>query len=78
MHAFGGQKEKESVPLSERLSYSPSEASAVSGVGETAIREAAASGALEAHKHGRRPIIMRDDLCAWLKALPKASQQAAE
>lgn len=74
MHAFGDQKEK--APLSERISYSLGEASAVSGVGETSIREAAATGALAAHKHGRRTIIMRDDLMMWLKRLPKVCQQA--
>jgi excisionase family DNA binding protein len=68
MRAF---KPKESVPLAERLSLSPEEASALSGIGLTAIREAAANGDLAAHKHGRRTIILRDDLNTWLKALPK-------
>lgn len=72
MHAFrGGHRER--VPLAERLSLSPEEASAISGIGETSIREAVASGALPAHKHGRRTIILPDDLRAYLKALPKVS-----
>jgi hypothetical protein len=41
------------------------------GIGLTSIRQAAASGALDARKHGKRKIILQDDLKAWLKALPK-------
>jgi excisionase family DNA binding protein len=77
MHAFGSQKDqKERVPLAERLSLSPEEASALTGIGLTAIREAVASGDLGAHKHGRRTIIMPDDLKTWLKALPKVKPLA--
>jgi excisionase family DNA binding protein len=63
------------VPLAERLSLSPEEASALSGIGVTRIREAVASGALEAHKHGTRTIILPDDLKAWLKAMPLAEKK---
>jgi len=64
------------VPLDRRISLSPEEASAVSGIGLTRIRQAAASGALEAHKHGRRTIILRDDLIKWIKEMPRASEAA--
>lgn len=68
MNEFG---QKGVVPLAERMSLSPEEASALTGIGLTSIRQAAASGALEARKHGTRTIILRDDLKAWLKSLPK-------
>jgi excisionase family DNA binding protein len=68
MNEFG---QKGKVPLAERLSLSPEEASALTGIGLTSIRQAAASGALQARKHGTRTIILQDDLRAWLKSLPK-------
>jgi excisionase family DNA binding protein len=72
MHAFAQKKD---VRLAERLSLSPEEASALTGIGLTSIREAAASGALDARKHGRRTIIMRDDLIRWVRALPRIGKQ---
>src|SRR5258708_6941273 len=59
MNEFG---QKGKVPLSERLSVSPEEASALTGIGLTSIREAISSGDLKAKKHGRRTIILPDDL----------------
>ncbi|KRR14758.1 helix-turn-helix domain-containing protein [Bradyrhizobium valentinum] len=58
------------VPLADRLSLSPEEASALTGIGQTSIRAAVASGALTARKLGTRTIILREDLYAWLKTLP--------
>jgi excisionase family DNA binding protein len=72
MHAFG---QKDKVPLGERFSLSPEEASALTGIGLTTIREAISNGALVAHKQGTRTIILPDDLRAWLKALPKAGNK---
>jgi Helix-turn-helix domain len=60
---------KSAVPLKDRLSLSPEEASALTGIGLTSIRQAA-RGPLNARKHGSRTIILQDDLMAWLKALP--------
>ena len=80
MHAFGTKTTKDdpndtlrarrTVPLAERISVSPEEASALTGIGLTSIRQAVASGALKARKHGTRTIILREDLTDWLKALP--------
>jgi helix-turn-helix protein len=67
MHEFG---QKGVVPLHERLSLSPEECSALSGIGLTSIRQAAATGALTARKHGTRTIILREDLKAYLESLP--------
>ena len=71
MNEFG---QKGKVPLSERLSVSPEEASALTGIGLTSIREAISSGDLKAKKHGRRTIILPDDLRVWLKTLPDAGK----
>jgi Helix-turn-helix domain len=59
---------------SERLAVSPEEASALTGIGLTSIRGAISSGDLKAKKHGRRTIILPDDLRVWLKALPGAGK----
>ncbi|MEH2492804.1 helix-turn-helix domain-containing protein [Bradyrhizobium sp. AZCC 2230] len=69
MNEFG---QKGKVPLSERLSVSPEEASALTGIGLTSIREAISSGDLKAKKHGRRTVVLPDDLRLWLKTLPDA------
>ena len=71
MNEFG---QKGKVPLSERLSVAPEEASALTGIGLTSIREAISSGDLKAKKHGRRTIILPDDLRIWLKMLPDAGK----
>jgi excisionase family DNA binding protein len=75
MNEFG---QKGKVPLSERLSVSPEEASALTGIGLTSIREAISSGDLKAKKHGRRTIILPDDLRVWLKTLPDARKPIVE
>jgi Helix-turn-helix domain len=67
--------QKEKVPLADRLSLSPEEASALSGIGLTRLREAIGDRTLIAHKHGTRTIILPDDLKAWLKALPLAGDE---
>jgi hypothetical protein len=75
MNEFG---QKGKVPLSERLSVSPEEASALTGIGLTSIREAISGGDLKAKKHGRRTIILPDDLRVWLKMLPDAGKPIEE
>jgi excisionase family DNA binding protein len=67
MNEFG---QKNVVPLAQRLSMSPEEASALTGIGLTSIRQAAASGELKARKHGTRTVILQEDLKDWLQALP--------
>jgi excisionase family DNA binding protein len=62
--------QKNVVPLAQRLSMSPDEASALTGIGLTSIRQAASTGELKARKHGTRTVILRDDLKEWLQAMP--------
>jgi hypothetical protein len=75
MNEFG---QKGKVPLSERLAVSPEEASVLTGIGLTSIREAISSSDLKAKKHGRRTIILPDELRVWLKTLPDARKQTEE
>ena len=73
MNEFG---QKDVVPLAQRLSLSPEEPSALTGIGLTSIRQAAASGDLDARKHGTRTIILQADLKEWLKKLPRIRRSA--
>jgi excisionase family DNA binding protein len=56
----------------QREGLSVAEACAIAGVGRTKIYEAISSGALKARKFGKRRIILRSDLHAFLAALPEA------
>jgi excisionase family DNA binding protein len=56
----------------QREGLSVAEACAIAGVGRTKIYEAISSGALKARKFGKRRIILRSDLHAFLVALPAA------
>ena len=52
------------------LAVSVEEAALISGLGRTSIYGAVKSGALKARKAGRRTIVLKSDLQAWLAALP--------
>ncbi|HVZ06235.1 helix-turn-helix domain-containing protein [Hyphomicrobium sp.] len=56
--------------MTEKLAYSPKEATEAAPVGRTFLYEAIKSGALKTRKLGRKRLILRDDLTAWLKGLP--------
>jgi Helix-turn-helix domain len=62
------------VPLKDRLSLSPAEASALTGIGLSSIKNATYRGALVARKHGKSTVILPKDLKAWLDALPLMGQ----
>jgi excisionase family DNA binding protein len=64
-----GKEEMEKAHL-DREGYSIPEAAVVASIGRTKIYEAIGDGSLIARKHGRRTIILRDDLHAFLTALP--------
>jgi excisionase family DNA binding protein len=59
------------------LAYSIAEASEVSRIGRTSIYEAISSRELIARKHGRRTVILADDLRRWLQNLPVTSPHSA-
>lgn len=55
----------------ERVAFTPAEAARLAGVSLDAIRVAYRSGDLTAHyRSPQRPVILRDDLIAWIKAAP--------
>ena len=52
------------------LAHTIPEACAWSSAGRTALYEAINSGKLRAVKRGRRTLILHEDLCRWVQALP--------
>jgi excisionase family DNA binding protein len=54
----------------QREGLSVSEACTMAGIGRTKIYQAITSGELVARKYGKRTIILRQDLQAFLAALP--------
>jgi len=75
LNAFG---QKDVVPLAQRFSLSPEEASALTGIGLTSVREAISGGSLKAKKHGRRVVILPNDIKEWLHSLPDATSGDAK
>lgn len=61
----------------EAEALSVPEACAASGLGTTFLYAAMARGELRARKAGRRTIIMRDDLRAFLASLPAFRSEAS-
>jgi excisionase family DNA binding protein len=59
------------------LSFSIADASQTSGIGRTSLYQAIKDGSLRAVKRGRRTLILRSDLEAWLASLPALGQEAA-
>ncbi len=68
-------KTKPQIP--DRLAHSIDESCAIAGVGRTYIYSAIAAGDLTARKAGRRTLILRSDLEAWLADLPTATEVRA-
>lgn len=54
----------------ERLAFSAQEAAAAIGVGRTRFHQMLASGEIKSRKMGRKRMILRADLLAWLAGLP--------
>ena len=52
-----------------QLSYSISEACAMTGIGRTRLYEAIKQGLLPAKKYGKRTILLKDDLECFLNSL---------
>lgn len=53
------------------------EAARAASVGRSTIFEEINAGRLKARKAGRRTLILRDDLAAWLASLPHRTSLAA-
>jgi len=54
----------------DRLALGILDAARAAGVGRSTIYENINSGALKARKAGRRTLILREDLKAWLDSFP--------
>ena len=60
----------------DRLAVSIVDAARAAGVGRSTIYENINSGALKARKAGRRTLILRADLQAWLDSFPVVKSAA--
>lgn len=58
--------------IAEKLTYSVPEAVTITGISRSLLYVEIAAGRLTARKLGRRTVILREDLEAFLKALPAA------
>lgn len=63
--------------MNSPLVYSIAEACAVARISRTSIYQAINSGELIARKHGRRTVILADDLHRWLHNLPVTAPKTA-
>jgi excisionase family DNA binding protein len=52
------------------------EAARAAGIGRSTVFEEINAGRLKARKAGRRTLILRDDLAAWLASLPQRTAVA--
>jgi hypothetical protein len=52
------------------IAHSINSVPALVGIGRTGVYEALRTGALKAHKNGRRTVILQKDIEAWLESLP--------
>lgn len=59
------------------LALTVEEAGQVSRIGRNQLYLAVQTGALRARKLGKKTLILRDDLRAWLESLPFASSRSA-
>ena len=62
--------------MNEPLAYTIAEACAVARIGRTALYEAIRSGDLRARKHGRRTVVVRDDLKKFIESLPAITHKS--
>jgi excisionase family DNA binding protein len=54
----------------EKIAYGIAEVCKLSGLGRTTLYASISSGALRAHKIGRRTILLHDDVVTFLHTLP--------
>jgi excisionase family DNA binding protein len=59
------------------MAFTIEEAGQVSRIGRNSLYLAVQTGALRARKLGKKTLILRDDLRAWLESLPPASSGGA-
>ena len=59
------------ISVSGREGLSVDEACHVAGIGKSSMFDLLKAGAVPARRFGRRIIILRSDLMAWMDALPR-------
>ena len=52
------------------IAYTIPEAADATGYGETVLRNAIKAQELEPHYVGNKPVLLADDLVAWVRSLP--------
>lgn len=62
--------------MSARLAYAIAEAAAVVGLSPDVIRRAIKSRDLPVHYAGSKPLVLAEDLAAWVAALPTEKRSA--
>ena len=60
-----------------RLAFSLADAASAIGVGKSTLHELIATGKLPVHKLGRRSLVLREDLEAYVQSLPLSGEQCA-
>lgn len=68
---------KSSTYPSDNLAFHVNDAAKIGGVSRSELYKAMKTGGLRAKKHGRRTIILKDDLAAFLSSLPDYTPEAA-
>lgn len=61
-----------------QLSYSIQEVSDLVGLGKTKIYAAIKSGELKARKYGKRTLVLKQDVEAFLNNLPRSNQNSED
>jgi excisionase family DNA binding protein len=60
-----------------RLAFSLADAASAIGVGKSTLHELIATGKLPVRKLGRRSLVLREDLEAYVQSLPLSGEQCA-
>lgn len=60
-----------------RLTFSLADAASAIGVGKSTLHELIATGKIPVRKLGRRSLILREDLEAYVQSLPVSGEQCA-
>ena len=60
-----------------RLAFSLADAASAIGVGKSTLHELIATGKLRVRKLGRRSLVLREDLEAYVQSLPLSGEQCA-
>lgn len=60
----------------QQAAFTPEEAARYTGQSRRQVYRLLSSGALKARKHGRKTLILHEDIKAWLASLPDAALES--